>query len=277
VFAGDNDRDRFDRGELETLAASIDAVGIITPPTVRPVGDRYEIIAGERRFRAMTDVLGWSEIPVTVADADDDQAASMMLAENVARVDLDPIAEARAYVKGSRADQPATEVAAAVGVSPGRVRARRALLALEDDIAHLVSRGELPVTYAAPLCRLDANRQRLAIGRYQAEPMGIDAWRTFCGRLEDDQTLEDSAMFDADTFLTVERYALEATDETDAGEAAAMVGRRDIADRLGVALSTVHAWVRRGLLPTPVATVNADTSIWSWADIAAWAHETGRR
>lgn len=76
-------------GNLESLAASIDELGVLHPPVVRPVGDKYELVAGERRLRAMR-LLGWDEVPVTVVTLDDDEALIAEGAENFARDDMCP-------------------------------------------------------------------------------------------------------------------------------------------------------------------------------------------
>jgi len=96
--AGGQDRERFDPVELASLAASIERDGCLSPPHVRDDGaGGWEIILGERRVRAMRDVLGWETIPVEIDTVDDETAARRMLVENVNRSDLDPIAEARAF------------------------------------------------------------------------------------------------------------------------------------------------------------------------------------
>ncbi|MCP4644493.1 MAG: ParB/RepB/Spo0J family partition protein, partial [bacterium] len=81
IVAGTNDRQVFNAAELAELAASIDEHGLAQPPTLRPIDDdRFEIVAGERRVRAMRDVLKWSEIPALVRAMDDETASAIMLA-----------------------------------------------------------------------------------------------------------------------------------------------------------------------------------------------------
>ena len=87
-------RTRMDPGSLEELAASIKAQGLIQPISVRPVGkDRYEIIAGERRWRA-SQIAGLAEVPALIRDIPDDAALAMSLIENIQREDLNPLEEA---------------------------------------------------------------------------------------------------------------------------------------------------------------------------------------
>jgi ParB/RepB/Spo0J family partition protein len=92
-------RTRMDEGALAELAASIKAQGLMQPILVRPIGNeggktRYEIIAGERRFRA-SQLAGMEEVPVLVKDVDDQAAAAMALIENMQREDLNPLEEAQ--------------------------------------------------------------------------------------------------------------------------------------------------------------------------------------
>ncbi|HEY3431414.1 MAG TPA: ParB/RepB/Spo0J family partition protein [Rhodocyclaceae bacterium] len=87
-------RTRMDPGSLEELAASIKSQGLIQPISVRPVGgDRYEIIAGERRWRA-SQIAGLTEVPVLIREIPDDAALAMSLIENIQREDLNPLEEA---------------------------------------------------------------------------------------------------------------------------------------------------------------------------------------
>ncbi len=87
-------RTRMDPGSLEELAASIKAQGLIQPISVRPVGGgRYEIIAGERRWRA-AQIAGLTEVPVLIRDIPDEAVLAMSLIENIQREDLNPLEEA---------------------------------------------------------------------------------------------------------------------------------------------------------------------------------------
>ena len=87
-------RTRMDPGSLEELAASIKSQGLIQPISVRPVGqNRFEIIAGERRWRA-SQIAGLAEVPVLIRDIPDDAALAMSLIENIQREDLNPLEEA---------------------------------------------------------------------------------------------------------------------------------------------------------------------------------------
>ena len=89
-------RTRFDQEKLEELAASIREIGVIQPLTVRKSGDKYELIAGERRFRS-SKLAGLIKIPAYVRTADDETMLEMALVENIQREDLDPIEIAISY------------------------------------------------------------------------------------------------------------------------------------------------------------------------------------
>ncbi|MFT8872797.1 MAG: nucleoid occlusion protein [Sporolactobacillus sp.] len=91
-------RSVFDESKLEELANTIQEHGIIQPIVVRPVGNKYEIIAGERRWRAVTS-LGWKKIPAIIKQFDDKQTASIALIENLQREELTAIEEAMAYAR----------------------------------------------------------------------------------------------------------------------------------------------------------------------------------
>lgn len=279
VDAGPNDRQVFDPAGLEELAASIQSHGLAQPPTLRAVGDRFEIVAGERRTRAMRDVLGWKMIPAIVRDLDDEAAAAVMLVENVQRADLDPIEEARAYsVRMQRFGQSAGEVAAMASVPVSRVRSRLPLLRLSASVAHWVSTRQMPLGFAALMVDLDPNRQQLALQAFQDAPMSVATFGALCSRLQAEQDADP--LFDPAAFWSVEEYVTDALktvetsstlDEVDADP----VGVSDIAERLGVKTQTVAQWKLRGLLPEPRWTVSKIPA-WQWPDIEKWARETGR-
>jgi ParB/RepB/Spo0J family partition protein len=197
VVAGNNDRTVFSPSALSELASSIQSHGLAQPITVREiVSDSsdtiYQIVAGERRFRACTQILGWTSIPAIVADMTDEEASAIMLAENVARQDLDAIDEGIAY--HNRITQfgwTVQECAARAGVSATRVRFRTKLLALRSDLQNLVRTGNLPLGYAQALAdaNLDINYQGIAISRLNANATPTPAWfRTVVAELLEKQS-----------------------------------------------------------------------------------------
>ncbi len=159
TVAGNNDRTVFKPEAIAELAASIAAHGLIQPVTVRPTKSGYEIIAGERRFRAIQS-LGWTHFPAIVREMGDEEAAAVMLAENTGRSDLDPIDEARAYDRRIKEFGWTPEQAAKkAGVSSARVRSRLKLLRLEETVQRITRTGQFPLGYAQILADADLSEQ----------------------------------------------------------------------------------------------------------------------
>lgn len=202
IEPGDNDRRTFHAGKLEELAISIKQNGLAQPITVRPLGGRYQIVAGERRFRAVRDVLKLSTIPAIIRELDDETASAIMMAENLNRVDLNPIEEARAFSSRIQSlgwtDQ---QVADAVGLTVELVRRRIALLDLTEDAQFLVAKGHLPIGHAEAMVKLDPDRQRIALRTLNdAKRMPtLAVWRSFVSQLLEEQS-QDS-MFDLADFF----------------------------------------------------------------------------
>jgi ParB family transcriptional regulator, chromosome partitioning protein len=171
IVPGSNDRKVFDEIKLRELATSIQEHGLAQPITVRPIEGKqqYEIVAGERRFRAISEVLQWETAPCLVRELSDEEASAIMLVENTSRVDLDPIAEANAYqVRVTKFEWDAKRIAEVAGVSVERVRARLQLLRLAEDIQHFVRTNAFPIGHALTIVDLDMNRQRIALRVFNA-------------------------------------------------------------------------------------------------------------
>ena len=201
VVPGNNDRKRFDRQALEELAQSIAAHGLAQPITVRPAGERFEIVAGERRFRAVSRVLGWDAIPAIVrTDLDDEAASAIMLAENTGRQDLDPIEEANAYAsRMKRFSWSVERVAGVAGVSADLVNRRLSLLKLIPDARMLVATGQFPLGHAEAIAVLDVNRQRIALRLFnESENMPLRVFRRITSQLYEEQAQE--ALWDLEQF-----------------------------------------------------------------------------
>lgn len=146
---------------LEELADSIKAQGIMQPIVVRPIGeDRYEIIAGERRWRA-SQLAGLDKIPCVVREVADDAAIAMALIENIQREDLNPMEEAMALKRlQDEFELTHQEVAQAVGKSRTTVTNLLRLIALTDDVKTLLEHGDLEMGHARSLLSLDPSDQR---------------------------------------------------------------------------------------------------------------------
>lgn len=144
-------RKQFPTEELEALSDSIVKYGVISPITVRRVGERYVIIAGERRWRAAR-MAGLSEIPVIIISADDKKAAEIALVENIQRSDLNPVEEAQAYA--ALIDQyglTQEEVAEQIGKSRSSVTNSLRLLDLSDAVLSMLAAGKLSSGHAKVL------------------------------------------------------------------------------------------------------------------------------
>jgi ParB family chromosome partitioning protein len=145
---------------LEELANSIRAQGVVQPIVVRPVAkDRYEIIAGERRWRA-AQLAGLHEIPAVIRDVPDQAAMAMALIENIQREELNPMEEAMALHRlieefGLTHQQTAD----AVGRSRASVSNLLRLLSLTDDVKRLLENGDLEMGHARALLALDGSQQ----------------------------------------------------------------------------------------------------------------------
>jgi ParB family chromosome partitioning protein len=146
-------RKEFKPEELADLEASLRVSGLLQPVTVRPAprGGGYELIAGERRFRA-AQRIGWTEIPAIVKDVDDRMLLSLAMVENLQRSDLNPIEEAEGYEQLIR-DFSLTqqEVADIVGKDRSTVANTLRLLALPATVRRLVWDGQLTVGHARAL------------------------------------------------------------------------------------------------------------------------------
>lgn len=147
-------RKNFNGEALAQLADSISANGVLQPILVRKVDDRYEIIAGERRFRA-SKLAGLTTIPVVVIDATDFESAKFALIENLQREDLNPYEEAQAYsamIKEYSLSQE--EIASQLGKSRSAVANSLRLLDLPEEIVHMLVEGILTQGHARTLLGL---------------------------------------------------------------------------------------------------------------------------
>ena len=153
-------RTRMDPGSLEELAASIKAQGLIQPISVRPVDrDRYEIIAGERRWRA-AQIAGLSEVPVLIRDIPDDAALAMSLIENIQREDLNPLEEAAGIQRLIDEFQMTHQQAAdAVGRSRSAASNLLRLLQLAKPAQDMLMAGDIEMGHARALLPLSKSEQ----------------------------------------------------------------------------------------------------------------------
>jgi ParB family transcriptional regulator, chromosome partitioning protein len=149
-------RRAFDEIKLQELAVSIRNQGIIQPLVVRPKGERFELIAGERRWRAATKA-GLSTVPVVVRQASDRDALQLALIENLQREDLNPIEEAVGYRRlQDEFTWSQEEVAEKVGKSRPAVTNALRLLSLPSEVQQEVASGNLPAGQARALLGLQS-------------------------------------------------------------------------------------------------------------------------
>ncbi len=161
---------------LQELADSIKAQGVVQPIVVRPLDSpgaagvqRYEIIAGERRWRA-AQMAGLGEIPALIRRVPDEGAVAMSLIENIQRENLNPLEEARALERlVGEFQMTHQEAAEAVGRSRVAVSNLLRLLELADEVKELVAKRELEMGHARALLALQARKQQAEVGRLVAK------------------------------------------------------------------------------------------------------------
>lgn len=166
----DQPRKYFDKDALEELSASIAENGLLQPILVREYGDgRYQIIAGERRFRA-SKLAGLTEIPAIVLDKDDRKSAEIALIENIQREDLNPLEEALGYK--ALADEyglTQEELSQKVGKSRSAIANMLRLLDLPDEVLSLVASKELSAGHARTLLGLKVRDNMLLLAKRTVE------------------------------------------------------------------------------------------------------------
>lgn len=206
IRPGENDRSQFPESDLRDLADSIQAHGLIQPITIRPIesdltGHLFEIVAGERRFRAL-DLLGRLEADCIVRPMSDQDASRVMLAENLQREDIDPIDEAQAFQRRmDRFSLSFADMADWAKVSESKVRARVKLLSLIPEVQHLIRHGHMPLSYASEMTSLDKNHQIIAFRYFgQVKRPTVAEFRSLCSSLLEQQN--QVSMWDMSEFMT---------------------------------------------------------------------------
>ena len=167
----DQPRKYFDKDALEELANSITENGLLQPILVREYGDggRYQIIAGERRFRACK-LAGLTEIPAIVLDRDDRAAAQIALIENIQREDLNPLEEALAYKSlKEEYDMTQEELSERIGKSRSAIANSMRLLDLPEEILTMVAARELSAGHARTLLGVKDKEDMILLAQFAAE------------------------------------------------------------------------------------------------------------
>lgn len=162
-------RTHMNEAELAELAASIEASGLLQPVVVRPRNGRYELIAGERRWRAVQR-LGWTKIPAVVKDVDDRTLLTLALIENLQRDDLTPIDTAAGYQRlGSEFQLGQAEIARLVGRERSTIANLLRLLKLPDEVKQLIQERKLSEGHARALLGISDEKEQLTLAREAAE------------------------------------------------------------------------------------------------------------
>jgi ParB family chromosome partitioning protein len=157
-----------DPGRLAELAASVRESGIVQPLLVRRRGERYQIIAGERRFRA-AQAAGLSTVPVTVRDVDDEHLLELALVENIQREELNPIEEAQAFHRLQEEFRlTQEEIARRVGRDRTTVANTLRLLRLPRELREMVAADRIDAGHGRALLALDRPEDQVALGREAA-------------------------------------------------------------------------------------------------------------
>jgi len=165
----------FDNVRLYELAQSIEARGVIQPIVVRPVGEKFELIVGERRFRAM-EMLGRATIPAIVIDTiSNEEAMELTLIENIQREDLNPVEEANAYYRlMTDCNLSQTDVATRVGKERSSIANSIRLLSLPKEILDLLCENKLSAGHARALLAIPSDSDRIAMaGRTVIEDLSV--------------------------------------------------------------------------------------------------------
>ena len=144
----------FDEKELNELAASISKYGIIQPIVLRNIGDKYEIIAGERRFKA-SQIAGLTKVPAIINNTDDNTSAEIALLENLQRKNLTPIEEAQSYRKLIDRGFTQEEIASKLGVSQSSIANKMRLLNLPKKVQDALLYGKISERHARSLLSLN--------------------------------------------------------------------------------------------------------------------------
>jgi len=158
-------RGRLDPEQMREMIQSVRERGLVQPILVRVLGDQYQIVAGERRYRAAKEV-GLESIPAVIREFTDQEMLEIALVENVQREDLNPVDEAEAYqILSERFNLTQREIAAKVGKDRSSVANTMRLLQLPESVRRSVSRGTLSMGHARALLGLESPGEQVALGQ----------------------------------------------------------------------------------------------------------------
>lgn len=203
-----NPRKYFSESALYELAESIRQQGVLQPITVRPIADtdRYEIVFGERRYRASV-IAEMEQIPVIVSELTDDAAEDAAIAENLQREDVTPIEEANAYQRMIETGRhTVATLAVRFGKNENYIRTRLKFVSLIPEIAELLEKDEITISVASEICRYGTDIQKEVYYKHlkDSDSMLYDCWRGL-------KAAEVAKFIERDFTTDLSRYAFDKT------------------------------------------------------------------
>lgn len=163
----------FNENELKELSDSIKQHGVIQPLVLRQIGDKYEIIAGERRYKASC-MAGLTQVPAVIMNVDDGKSAEIAVVENIQRKDLTAIEEAQSYKKLLDKGMKQDELAAKLGISQSAIANKIRLLALDEEVQQALLGGKISERHARSLLQItDKNKQKEILNRIIDERLTV--------------------------------------------------------------------------------------------------------
>jgi ParB family chromosome partitioning protein len=192
-------RQEFDPQELRSLAESLSTHGLLQPIVVRKVGNRYQLIAGERRLRA-AEKAGWSEVPANLIEADDQETAELAIVENLQRKDLNALEKAASFQRyldeyGCTQEELARRLTMDRSTIANLIR----LLELPELVQESVRRGEITQGHARALLPLGDEREQIAFcARIKQENLNVRQTEAMVQQMIDSADVEPLAIIDRD-------------------------------------------------------------------------------
>lgn len=163
----------FNENELNELAESIKQHGVIQPLVLRQIGDKYEIIAGERRYKASC-LAGLREVPAVIMNVDDDKSAEIAVVENIQRKDLTAVEEAQSYKKLLDKGLTQEELATKLGVAQPTIANKIRLLALDEEVQQALLSNKISERHARSMLQLaDKNMQIQILHKVMEERLTV--------------------------------------------------------------------------------------------------------
>ncbi len=198
-------RKLFDKSAIDELAASIEEKGILQPLVVRSLGGgKYEIIAGERRFRAAQS-LGLSQVPVIVKEADNQETLELALIENLQRQDLNPVEEALAFKELlSKYQYTQDELAKRIGKDRSSIANTLRLLKLSDGIRAYIISGQISMGHARALLAIDnSDIQKKVADRIIQDQLSVRDIEDLVRKFKEGENFDSTSLSDNNSDETV--------------------------------------------------------------------------